>query len=87
MPSLRLVVSAGAACLVGLSGYAYFAGSPWFYQRVVMPAVSCMDPEQAHLWAVYLASKGLVPRDHSKDPAILVLGDRLTVHCMYFHCH
>ena len=77
MPSLKLLVSAGTACLLGLSGYSYFTGSPWFYRHVVMPAVSCMDPERAHHAAVYMASKGLVMRDRSEDPAILVNSDWL----------
>jgi len=72
MASPKFVVSAGAACLLGLSGYSYFSGSPWFYQYVVMPAVARMDPERAHLAAVWAASKGLVPRDRSRDPDILV---------------
>ena len=72
MPSFRLVFSSGSVCLLGLSGYLYFSGNPWFYQRVVMPTVTRMDPERAHLAAVWAASRGLVPRDHSKDPAILV---------------
>ena len=37
-----------------------------------MPAVARMDPERAHLAAVWAASKGLVPRDRSRDPDILV---------------
>lgn len=72
MPSLKVVVSAGAACLAGLSGYCYFSGNPWFFEYVVMPSAHRMDPERVHLAAVYLAAKGLVPIDRSKDPAILV---------------
>ena len=72
MPSFRLVFSSGSVCLLGLSGYLYFSGNPWFYQRVVMPAATRMDPERAHLAAVWAAARGLVPRDHSRDPAILV---------------
>ena len=72
MPSFRVVFSSGSVCLLGLSGYLYFSGNPWFYQRVVMPAVTRMDPEKAHLAAVWAAARGLTPRDHSRDPASLV---------------
>ncbi len=73
MPSLqlRLVLSAGAG-LLGLSGYSYFSGSPWFYRHVVMPTASLLDPETAHTAAVYLAAKGIVPWQRDKDPEILV---------------
>ena len=72
MPSIRLVISVGTAGLLGLSGYCYLKGSPIFFERVIMPAVSRMDPERAHHAAVWLASMGIVPRDNSKDPTGLV---------------
>ena len=77
MPSIRLMVSVGAG-LLGLSGYCYLKGSPLFFEHVIMPAVSRMDPERAHQAAVWLASMGVVPRDNSKDPAVLV---RVVVLC------
>ena len=72
MSRLRRAFAIGGACLLGLSGYGYFAGSPWFYKHVVMPAAGHMDPERAHVTAVYLASKGLVAKDRTTDPDILV---------------
>lgn len=71
MSRLRRAFAIGGACLLGLSGYGYFAGSPWFYKHVVMPAAGHMDPERAHVTAVYLASKGLVAKDRTIDPDIL----------------
>ncbi len=71
MRPVKLLLSAGAG-LLGLSGYSYFSGSPWFYQWVVMPTASLLDPEKAHTTAVHLAAKGLVPRQRGKDPEILV---------------
>ena len=37
-----------------------------------MPIVARMDPEGAHRAAVYIASKGLAPRNRGRDPPILV---------------
>ena len=37
-----------------------------------MPTLARVDPERAHSAAVYVASKGLAPRDLRKDPQILV---------------
>ena len=37
-----------------------------------MPVLARMDPETAHTAAVYIASKGLAPREHGEDPSILV---------------
>ena len=62
----------GGGILVGMGSYCYFSGSPWFFGHVVMPAVRLMDPERAHRTSVFLASKGLLPRDREKDPDILV---------------
>ena len=72
MPSSRIVIAVGTAGLLGLSGFCYLKGSPIFFDRVVMPAVSRMDPERAHRAAVWLASMGIVPRDNSEDPTGLV---------------
>ena len=38
-----------------------------------MPTLAQVDPERAHSATVYVASKGLAPRDLRKDPQILVL--------------
>ena len=72
MPSIRALVSTGTACLVGVSGYLHISGNSWFFDRVAMPIVARVDPERAHTAAVYIASKGLAPRDFRKDPKILV---------------
>ena len=71
MVSVRNIVSVGTACLLGVSGYSYISGSSWFFERVAMPLLSRVDPETGHLAAVYVASKGLAPRDLTKDPQIL----------------
>lgn len=72
MPSTKGLLSAGAACLLGVSGYSYFSGNSWFFKRIAMPLVARADPETAHVAAVYVASKGLAPRDLKQDPQILV---------------
>lgn len=75
MPFLRKFLKAGSACLLGVTGgvgYGYFSGSPWLFDRLLMPLVKCVDPERAHVMAVLLASKGLVPRDRTVDPDMLV---------------
>lgn len=65
-------VLAGSAGLAGVGCYCYFSGTPWFFQRVVMPVSRILDPENAHRAAILLASRGLVPKDRSKDSEILV---------------
>ena len=71
MVSARAVFSVGTACLLGVSGYSYISGNAWFFKRVSMPLLSRLDPETAHVVAVYVASKGLAPRDRTHDPHIL----------------
>ena len=56
----------------GVSGYLYISGNSWFFDRIAMPTLARVDPERAHSAAVYVASKGLAPRDLRKDPQILV---------------
>lgn len=75
MPILRTVLRTGSACLLGVAGglgYGYFSGSQWMYDRVFMPAMQCFDPERAYVMAVSFASRGLVPKDRTVDPDILV---------------
>ena len=71
---MRLVraIVGGSAGLLGLSCYGYFSGSPWFFQRVAMPAIRVLDPETAHRTSIFMASKGLLPKQRLKDPDILV---------------
>ncbi len=39
-----------------------------------MPAaMRVLDPERSHTFAVWMASKGLVPVDRTEDPEILVI--------------
>ena len=71
MPKFRSVM-VGAGLLAGASCYCYFSGNPWFFQHVVMPAARCLEPENAHRASIFLASRGLVPKDRDKDPEILV---------------
>ena len=58
----------------GLAFGSYFSarGNEQFYSSFIMPAVQLLDPERAHVFAVWLAAKGLVPRDRDRDPEILV---------------
>lgn len=72
MPSTRALLSAGTVCLLGVSGYSYVYGKSWFFKAVAMPLAARVDPETAHTAAVYVASKGLAPRDPRPDPHILV---------------
>ena len=48
-------------------------GDERFYRSIIMPAaMRILDAERAHTFAVWLASKGLVPVDRTGDPEILV---------------
>ena len=49
-----------------------FVGSEWTYQYLAIPAISLLEPEKAHRAAVFLASKGLVPKDRSSIGCSLV---------------
>lgn len=72
MAWLKTACVGGTATLLVASVYGYFSGNAWFYRHVAMPAVRMLDPEQSHVLAVYLASKGLVPKDRAPDPDVLV---------------
>ena len=72
MPSVKLLLSAGTAYLITVSGYSYFSNDSWFFEKVLMPLVARTDPERAHQAAVYIASKGWVPKARVEDPPILV---------------
>lgn len=48
-------------------------GDERFYRSILMPVVMrVLEPERSHTFAVWLASKGLVPMDQTGDPEILV---------------
>ncbi|XP_028392121.1 dihydroorotate dehydrogenase (quinone), mitochondrial-like [Dendronephthya gigantea] len=51
--------------------YGCVTGHERFYKSVLMPSVRLVDPEQAHVMAVKLASWGMVPRDNSIPDPIL----------------
>lgn len=72
MPLLQKTVFAGSLGLLGVGCYCYLSGSPWFFKHVAMPAARVLDPETAHRTSIFLASKGLLPKDRSKDPMVLV---------------
>ncbi|KAL9974859.1 hypothetical protein ACROYT_G011955 [Oculina patagonica] len=47
-------------------------GDERFYRYILMPtAMRVLDPERSHTFAVWMASKGLVPVDRTEDPEIL----------------
>lgn len=71
MTALKSAVVVGGG-LLGASCYLYFSGSPRFFEHVVMPAARVLDPETAHRAAIRLAARGLIPKDRTKDPDILV---------------
>ncbi|KAL5466757.1 hypothetical protein EMCRGX_G030906 [Ephydatia muelleri] len=71
MAWLKTACVGGTATLLAASAYGYFSGNAWFYRHVAMPAVRMLDPEQSHMLAVYLASKGLVSKDRTSDPDVL----------------
>ena len=72
VPGVVRKVLAGGAGLLGAGCYCYFSGNPWFFQHVGMPATRLLDPETAHRTSIFLASKGLLPKQKKKDPDILV---------------
>ena len=48
-------------------------GNEGFYRSILMPvAMRVLDPERSHTFAVWMASKGLIPVDRTGDPEILV---------------
>ena len=67
-----ILVSGGLGALAII--YGSVTGHEKFYKSVLMPPVRLLDPEQAHLFAVKLASWGLVPKDRSAQEKILVRG-------------
>ncbi|PFX32264.1 dihydroorotate dehydrogenase (quinone), mitochondrial-like isoform X1 [Stylophora pistillata] len=73
---VRSLVNHGLAvvgCTTVLVTYHFStSGDERFYRSIVMPAVmKVLDAERAHTFAVWLASKGLVPADRTGDPEIL----------------
>ncbi|XP_020602815.1 dihydroorotate dehydrogenase (quinone), mitochondrial-like [Orbicella faveolata] len=73
---IRSLVKHGIA-LVGCTavlGTVHFSakGDERFYRSILMPVVMrVLEPERSHTFAVWLASKGLVPMDQTGDPEIL----------------
>ena len=65
----------GVVGCTGLMFTSYFTitGDEQFYKSFIMPSVMrVLGAEQAHTFAVWLASKGLIPVDVDGDPEILV---------------
>ena len=55
------------------ASYFSITGDEHFYRSFIMPAVMrTLNAERSHTFAVWLASKGLVPVDIDGDPEILV---------------
>ena len=65
-------IFAGGASLLGACCFSYVTGNQWFFKHLVMPASRILDPERAHKFSIFLASKKLLPKDRAKDPDILV---------------
>ena len=66
--ALFLAGGVGAATVaLGLA-----VGSEWTYRYLAIPAISLLEPEKAHKAAVFLASKGLVPKDRTNIGSSLV---------------
>jgi len=65
----------GVVGCTGLMFASYFTitGDEDFYRSCIMPAVrKTLNAERSHTFAVWLASKGLIPVDIDDDPEILV---------------
>ena len=65
----------GVVGCTGLMFTSYFTitGDEQFYKSFIMPSVMrVLGAEQAHTFAVWLASKGLIPVDVDGNPEILV---------------
>lgn len=65
------IIAVGCTSVV-FGGYFTVNGDESFYRNIIMPAVRLLDAERAHVMAVKLAAKGLIPQDYSPDPDILV---------------
>lgn len=63
----------GCTAVLGTFHFSTIKGNERFYRSILMPvAMRVLDPERSHTFAVWLASKGLVPVDRTGDPEILV---------------
>lgn len=63
----------GCTAVLGTLHFSTIKGNERFYRSILMPvAMRVLDPERSHTFAVWLASKGLVPVDRTGDPEILV---------------
>lgn len=66
------------------SSYFTITGDEQFYKSFIMPSVMrVLGAEQAHTFAVWLASKGLIPVDVDGDPEILVNVENKDFKCFF----
>ncbi|XP_071818159.1 dihydroorotate dehydrogenase (quinone), mitochondrial-like isoform X2 [Apostichopus japonicus] len=73
MPGLirtaTLIIANGTALFCG---YSLYSGNEKFYREIAMPCLRLLDAERAHKFAVWSASKGLVPAINAcADPPIM----------------
>ena len=68
---MKYLIAVGSG-LAGITALSLTVFSQWTYQHVCMPAMSLLDPERAHKLAVWMSSKGFVPKDKTIDPKCLV---------------
>lgn len=53
--------------MAGLLGISLATNQEWPFRYIAMPMVSLLDPEKAHKCSIWLASRGIVPHDFTKD--------------------
>ncbi|PIK39266.1 hypothetical protein BSL78_23889 [Apostichopus japonicus] len=64
-----LIIANGTALFCG---YSLYSGNEKFYREIAMPCLRLLDAERAHKFAVWSASKGLVPAINAcADPPIM----------------
>ena len=73
----RFLVAAAGGVGLALASLTASTNSEWSYKYFAIPLMSFLDPEISHRAAVWLASKGLVPKDTRPDPPSLVGSERV----------
>ena len=73
---MKYLIAVGSG-LAGIAALSFTVFPQWTYQHACLPAMSLLDPERAHKLAVWMSSKGLVPKDKTNDPKCLVSNSKI----------
>ena len=72
MPAFKVIFGLGTVGLASFTALSLAKNCEWTYKYVAMPTLSLIDPERSHRLAVWLASKGISPKEKGQDPVCLV---------------